>query len=217
MTDLLRGPTRCIAAPPRLLVCAPLLIASAILPAVASAESDVPAQAAQAAQAQAERLREENAALRGRIDTLEQEIASLRGRLEERSDSEARLARHIDSLRARLPAPEGGSITAEEARASAEASAAELGELLGAGRGINNPQLWRRIREAENALHRTQFLVARAESARTVYRVRPGDTLELIGRMFYGEEDRWSEIYDTNRHVVEDPAALLPGITLVIP
>jgi nucleoid-associated protein YgaU len=200
---------------PRSIISISLLLAAA-LPTAPSAEPAEPVSEATLA-TELRNLREENAALRHRVTALEQEVASLLARLEERNESEAQLTRHIDSLRARLPAPEGGSITAEEARASAEEGAAELAALLRDGQGVNNPQLWRRIRETENGLHRTQFLVARAESARTVYRVRPGDTLALISRMFYGDEERWSAIYDTNRHVVDDPERLLPGITLVIP
>jgi len=134
-------------------------------------------------------------------------------RAEAREQIEARLS----ELRARLPAPEGGTLTAAEARERAEQDAANLERLAREGQGIRNPQLWQQIREAENALHHDQFLLARAEGARTVYRVRPSDTLPRISALFYGDDEVWSRIFDANRHLLEDPEQLYPGLTLVIP
>jgi nucleoid-associated protein YgaU len=35
--------------------------------------------------------------------------------------------------------------------------------------------------------------------------------------MFYGDAEQWSPVYDANRHVIDDPNRLLPGISLVVP
>jgi nucleoid-associated protein YgaU len=145
------------------------------------------------------------------------EIDALQARLDARGSAEARLNERLEALRARLPAPEGGSLTAAEARKQAQTDAERLAELIRQGRGLNNPQLWRQVREAENALHHSQFLLARSDNARTVYRVRPGDTLPQVSLMFYGDEDHWARLFDANRHLVDDPNRLLPGLTLVVP
>jgi hypothetical protein len=48
-----------------------------------------------------------------------------------------------------------------------------------------------------------------------------GDTLRTISRMYYGTEDHWRLIFDTNRHIIEDPnlpfPGLFPGQVLCIP
>lgn len=157
-----------------------------------------------------ERLSAENAALRD-------ELARLRASVNERGTVEDELKQHLARLRARLPAPEGGTVTAADARRQAEADAQALKMLIEDARGIDNPQLWQRLREAENALHRSQYLLARADNARTVYRIRPGDTLAQISWLFYGDGDQWTRIFDANRHVLDTPGALPPGFTVVIP
>ena len=53
--------------------------------------------------------------------------------------------------------------------------------------------------------------------ARSVYRVRPADTLAQIGSRFYGNGTQWRAIYEANRNVLPDPDRLTPGMTLVIP
>lgn len=155
-----------------------------------------------------------------RIQALEAALAERDARigaLMTGADRQAELRERLDALRARLPAAEGGSLTPEAARRRAEQDAAALAERVADARGIDNPHLWREVREAENALHHSQFVLARADNARTVYRVRPGDSLAAVSLMFYGNAERWTELYDANRHVITDPQALLPGITLVVP
>lgn len=155
--------------------------------------------------------------LEAAISQRDAEIEALRGRLDARNSAEARLNERLEALRARLPAPEGGSLTSADARKQAQADAARLAELFRQGQGVDNPQLWRQVREAENALHRSQSLLARTNNARTVYRVRPGDTLQQVSLMFYGDPDQWARLFDANRHVVDDPNRLLPWVTLIVP
>jgi nucleoid-associated protein YgaU len=169
------------------------------------------------AHAELDRMRQANQGLAAEAATLRDELARLRASLNGRGTSEAELKQHLDLLRARLPAPEGGSLTAADARKAAETDAQTLKHLIQDGRGVDNPQLWQRLREAENALHRSQYLLARADNARTVYRVRPGDTLAQISWLFYGDGDQWTRIFDANRHVIDTPGALPPGLTVVIP
>ncbi|WP_295541678.1 LysM peptidoglycan-binding domain-containing protein [uncultured Thiohalocapsa sp.] len=142
-----------------------------------------------------------------RIAALQEAAAAARETLRER----------LEAVRARLPAAEGGSLTAAQARRQAEADARYLKTLVEDALGIDNPRLWGDVRSAENALHRSQFLLARADNARTVYRVRPGDSLRQVSLLFYGTGERWTELFEANRHVLQAPEQLLPGLTLVVP
>jgi LysM repeat protein len=49
------------------------------------------------------------------------------------------------------------------------------------------------------------------------YVVREGDTLASISRKFYKGSGRWQKIRDANKHLIDDPAKLKPGMTLTIP
>ncbi|WP_462320496.1 LysM peptidoglycan-binding domain-containing protein [Halochromatium sp.] len=162
--------------------------------------------------------------LDAQIQRLEQQLAQREAQVERLQAAEARRAEakqqlesRLEELRARLPAPEGGTVTANDARAQARSEAETLERLIREGQGVNNPQLWQQIREAENALHRNQYLLARAEGNRTVYRVRPGDSLARISALVYGTDKGWQEIFEANRHLLDDPDRVMPGLTLVIP
>lgn len=160
------------------------------------------------------RLAELEAQLRAR----DAEIATLTSALDERrASAQARIDERIQRLREQIPVTEGGNLTPETARANAEADMRAFEGLLARARGIDNPELWRQIRDAENKLHHSQFLLARAEQARTVYRLRPTDSLPGISMLFYGDPERWPQVLDANRHILADPQQLPPGVTLVIP
>ncbi len=49
------------------------------------------------------------------------------------------------------------------------------------------------------------------------YVVREGDTLASISRKFYKSSGRWKKIQNVNKNLIDDPAKLKPGMTLVIP
>lgn len=173
------------------------------------------------------RLREHKDRLGGveaRIQHLEQQLAQreahierLRTADERHTEAKQRLETRLDELRARLPVPEGGTVTAEQVRDQAQQQAETLERLIRGGQGINNPQLRARIRAAEHELHDSQSLLARTQGSRTVYRVRPGDTIGRISAIVYGEAQGWQRIFEANRHLLDDPDQVLPGFTLVIP
>jgi len=50
-----------------------------------------------------------------------------------------------------------------------------------------------------------------------LYTVRRGDTLSAIAKRRLGDADRWREIFDLNRDVIEDPDEIFPGQVLVLP
>lgn len=158
------------------------------------------------------------------IQRLEQQLEQREAQIERLQSAEARrteakheLEERLEELRSRLPTPEGGTLTPAEARARAREDAETLERLILEGQGVTNPRLWQQIRETENALHRNQYLLARAEGDRTVYRVRPGDSLQQISAIVYGDDQAWARIFEANRHLLDDPDRVLPGLTLVIP
>jgi nucleoid-associated protein YgaU len=160
--------------------------------------------------AEESRLNAELKARDGELARLQGELAGVQA---ERDALDARLG----ELRALVPAPEGGSLTLEAAQGAAAAAATGLRDCLERLQGPRDIQGRVAVREAELALHRRQFAVARVSGARSVYRVRPSDSLALIASRFYGDAGHWGEIREANRHVLDDPDRLTPGISLVIP
>jgi nucleoid-associated protein YgaU len=57
---------------------------------------------------------------------------------------------------------------------------------------------------------------APAEAAR-MYTVQSGDTLSAIAKQFYGDANRYNEIFEANRPMLSDPNMIYPGQTLRIP
>lgn len=56
-----------------------------------------------------------------------------------------------------------------------------------------------------------------APSAPRTYRVKAGDTLVSIAKHFYGDGERYLEIYQANRERLKQPADLREGLVLTIP
>jgi nucleoid-associated protein YgaU len=55
-------------------------------------------------------------------------------------------------------------------------------------------------------------------SARTQkYVVEAGDTLSKIAKKFYGDADRWTEIFEANKDQISDPNVISVGQELKIP
>lgn len=57
---------------------------------------------------------------------------------------------------------------------------------------------------------------APADAAR-MYNVQAGDTLSAIAQQFYGDANRYNEIFEANRPMLSDPNLIYPGQTLRIP
>ena len=49
------------------------------------------------------------------------------------------------------------------------------------------------------------------------YIVNKGDTLSGIARKAYGEGASWKTVYEANRHILDSPNELRPGMELVLP
>lgn len=56
-----------------------------------------------------------------------------------------------------------------------------------------------------------------AEAVLARHTVQPGDTLFSLAQHYYGDGDRFADIYHTNRNVLKAPEPLPPGTVLVIP
>lgn len=181
------------------------------------------------------RLEGDRTTLESRYTSLEHQIAELREqqrRIQDSHQSETRRMleraaaleragaqkdREIIALRARLPAPEGGTVTADQAREAATAAGENMMAALRAAHGHSDPEKRKAAREAENKLHQAQILLSRSIGARSVYRVRPNDTLARISRRFYVNSGHWNAIFKANLHLLDDPDHLIPGMSLVIP
>jgi|1186.fasta_scaffold1074419_2 nucleoid-associated protein YgaU len=50
-----------------------------------------------------------------------------------------------------------------------------------------------------------------------VYVVQPGDTLRKIAEHELGDPERWSELYEANDDLIDDPHTIHPGQIFVVP
>lgn len=56
-----------------------------------------------------------------------------------------------------------------------------------------------------------------APAATQTYTVVSGDTLSKIAKQFYGNANRWHDIFDANRDQISNPDLIRPGQVLKIP
>ncbi len=56
-----------------------------------------------------------------------------------------------------------------------------------------------------------------APAAAQTYTVIQGDTLSKIAKQFYGNANRWHDIFDANRDQISNPDLIRPGQVLKIP
>lgn len=59
--------------------------------------------------------------------------------------------------------------------------------------------------------------VEKSYETQRFYIVRKGDTLSKISKMYYGTPNKWYKIYEANRHLLDNPDLLKPGMKLYIP
>jgi nucleoid-associated protein YgaU len=50
-----------------------------------------------------------------------------------------------------------------------------------------------------------------------MYVVQSGDSLSKISKKFYGDANKWKQIFEANRDVVKNPDMIQPGWRLRIP
>lgn len=166
-------------------------------------------------QAEVTRLEGVRAELTRALAAQTQETAKLEARLRASQRAHDGLEQQLNALRAQVPQSAGGSLTKEQAR---DAAVSAFEALRDARRHVGrDPSAGKAIATAQDALHRRQFMLAGVTDARSLYRVRPNDSLALISNRFYGSNGRWRAIFEANRHLLEDPDQLTPGMTLIIP
>jgi nucleoid-associated protein YgaU len=51
----------------------------------------------------------------------------------------------------------------------------------------------------------------------TMYTVKSGDTLSKIAKQFYGDANRYNEVFEANKPMLKDPDKIYPGQVLRIP
>lgn len=59
--------------------------------------------------------------------------------------------------------------------------------------------------------------VARQEPEAQFYEVKSGDTLSKIAKQFYGDANKYPQIFEANRPMLKDPDEIYPGQRLRIP
>lgn len=171
-----------------------------------------------------ERLGTEIQRLKGAQSELEQALSE-RGRRIAELDARrlsletdlAALGQRYEGLRARVPIQDGGALDPEQARRAAREVYLELRELAQRSGGSRDTAQRRDLGAAEDQLHARQFVLARTLNARSLYRIRPHDSLALISSRCYGDSSQWQTLFEANRHVLDDPNQLTPGVTLVVP
>ena len=147
----------------------------------------------------------------------QERAGKLEALLAEEEKAHVAMAAEIEALKSRVPATSGGTLTLDRARAEA----AEAGEAFLAAeqraRKERSVEAKAALNAAGAALRQAQFDVAVAADAQGVYRLRAEDTLGIVAGRFYGTGKRWPDVFEANRHVLANPDALVPGITLVVP
>jgi len=162
-------------------------------------------------------LQSERDKLKDKLAEHEDRIARLDEELHTTTEAHAELESRLAEIQSQLPTSQGGTLTPEAARESAAEAFALLQEAQQTPSSPPDPAARDRIRAAEDALQRRQFILANTLSAQGVYRVRSNDTLAQISNRLYGSGNQWHTLFEANRHLLEDPDHLAPGMTLVIP
>ncbi len=62
-----------------------------------------------------------------------------------------------------------------------------------------------------------RMTAAQAAPEATFYEVKPGDTLSKISKQFYGDANKYNQIFEANRPMLKDPDEIYPGQRLRIP
>jgi LysM repeat protein len=62
-----------------------------------------------------------------------------------------------------------------------------------------------------------QIQVAQAAPEATFYEVKSGDTLSKISKQFYGDANKYQQIFEANRPMLKDADEIYPGQRLRIP
>jgi nucleoid-associated protein YgaU len=165
-----------------------------------------------------QRLKEAQLELERTLSERDRRISELDAQRLSLTTAHEALERRFEALRSRIPAQDGGTLDPEQARQAAREAYAALRDALQSSAGsTRDASAEEAVTAAERILHQRQLTLARVLDAQGAYRIRPSDSLALISSRCYGDSSQWRALFDANRHVLEDPNQLMPGVTLVIP
>ncbi len=181
----------------------------------------------QALRAKLKAVERERAALERRMAEMIRESAAERVGLEARlvateialrqAQARAQAAEaRLDQALALVPPRAGGAASAAEARERALAANRDYLQRYAQAKRSGSDGT-PALAEARARLFHAQSLLAELEGARGVYTITAQDTLSRIAARTLGNGNLWVRIYSANRHVLDDPDRLTPGVTLVIP
>lgn len=160
---------------------------------------------------------EQRRALEERLEARESEIRELKTGLADLKAALGQTESELVVVKEQLPAAAGGSVTEEEIRQQGAKQMQALRDLHHRRPEMSKEE-WEEARERlEGSIRDEQFMLAQSLSARSVYRVQRDDTLARISLTVYGTANRWPEIFEANRHLLENPDRVFPGMSLVIP
>ncbi len=163
--------------------------------AEAEAEAEARANAATAARARAE------AEIKARVEQEAAERARREAAAAAKAALEADIAARVAQERAAAEAQAKAEAEAKAAQAEADARARAAEEARAAlGQESQPPAARGILGEAER-----------------IYVVAAGDSLYKIAQRFYGNGNRWPEIFEANKGVVKNPRVIRPGQKLRIP
>ena len=200
-----------------------------------AAELELQGEAAGSAAAERDRLAAQNQALadelaqlkqagsvagqsaQAQLDAKEAEIADLHGQIGELQATLGRTESELQTIREQIPVAAGGSLTADQLRQKAAEQMQALQE-HDKKRGEMDGAQWKERRaELKQAVYDEQLNLAQSLSAQGVHRVQRDDTLAGISHEAYGRSNRWNEIFEVNRHLLDDADRVFPGMTLITP
>jgi nucleoid-associated protein YgaU len=164
-----------------------------------------------------QRLKEAQLELERTLSERDRQLSELDARRLSLTTAHEALERRLEALRARVPAQDGGTLDAEQARQAAREAYETLRGALQDPGITRDTAAEEAVGAAETILHQRQLTLARVLDAQGAYRIRPSDSLALISSRCYGDSSQWRALFEANRHVLEDPNQLMPGVTLVVP
>ncbi|GEM_PF-4024458 len=151
-------------------------------------------------------------------DGLESEAAGIRHEKDTCQHRLAAIEADLAALRARVPKAEGGDLELQDLKAAATQASEALTQAFKAKhRRKAAADADANYAKARAALANLQFQIARSEGGSGIYRVHRHDTLASIARWYFGQSGTWQPLYEANRHVLQNPNRLIPGVTLIIP
>lgn len=170
-----------------------------------------------AAQGDVRTLADKLAAAERLVTETQERVTLLEGRLAAEEQDHVAMAAEIEALKSRVPASGGGTLTAERARAEAASAGEAFVAAERRARKERSDDAETALKAAAAGLRQAQFGVAVATDAQGVYRLRAEDTLGVVAARFYGSSKRWPVVFEANRHILANPDALVPGMSLVLP